>query len=406
VNLDEILVEMVEREGSDLHIKSGRPPLMRISGELLPTEHDPVSAEEIHKTLLSIMDEKTKATLEEYRDVDFSYEIADKGRFRVNAFFQRANVGAVLRYIPVKIPSIEEMDLPPVLNDLAIKNQGLILVTGPTGSGKSTTLAAMINHINETRPAHIMTIEDPIEFVYEDNKATINQREVGKDSADFKRALRAALRQDPDVILMGEMRDQESVDIALHAAETGHLVFSTLHTNDAAQTIDRIMNLFPAEAQANIRQMLALVLCGIISQRLVRRADGTGRAAAVEVMINSPNIKDLIEEGATSHMPQAMAKAGSFYRMQTLNQALAKMVRHDAITQEVALATSSTPDDLKLLLKGFSTGSAADPTTVAKKKADVEQAAAKEEPQEEKKDAEPAKEGGAGKLKITRGFKM
>lgn len=406
MNLDEILVEMVEREGSDLHMKSGRPPLMRISGELLPTEHDPVTTEEIHEALLSIMDEKAKATLEEYRDVDFSYEIPGKGRFRVNTFFQKAQVGAVLRYIPMKIPSIDELNLPPVLNDLAIKNQGLILVTGPTGSGKSTTLAAMINHINETRPAHIMTIEDPIEFVYEDNVATINQREVGKDTADFKRALRAALRQDPDVILMGEMRDQESVDIALHAAETGHLVFSTLHTNDAAQTVDRIMNLFPAEAQANIRQMLALVLCGIISQRLVRRADGTGRVAVVEVMINSPNIKDLIEEGSTSHILQAIAKAGSFYRMQTLNQALAKEVQHNTITEEVGLATSSTPDDLKLLLKGFSTGSSADPTTAAKKKADVEPAPKEEQPQEEQKDAEPSKEGETGKLKITRGFKM
>ena len=406
MNLDEILVEMVEREGSDLHMKTGRPPLMRISGELLPTEHDPLTSEEIHEALLSIMDEKTKATLEEYRDVDFSYEIPGKGRFRVNAFFQKGQIGAVLRYIPMKIPSINELNLPPVLNDLAIKNQGLILVTGPTGSGKSTTLAALINHINETHPAHIMTIEDPIEFVYEDNVATINQREVGKDTADFKRALRAALRQDPDVILMGEMRDQESVDIALHAAETGHLVFSTLHTNDAAQTIDRVMNLFPAEAQANIRQMLALVLCGIISQRLVRRADGTGRVAIVEVMINSPNIKDLILHKQVLTPWDLEQEFGLTEGKQTLNQALAKEVLNNTITEEVGLATSSTPDDLKLLLKGFSTGSSADPTTVTKKKADVEQATEKEQPQEEQKKAEPSKEGETGKLKITRGFKM
>lgn len=289
---------------------------------------------------------------------------------------------------------------------LAMRRQGLILVTGPTGSGKSTTLAAMINQINETRPVHIMTIEDPVEFVYEDKVATINQREVGKDTADFKMALRAALRQDPDVILMGEMRDQETIDIALHAAETGHLVFSTLHTNDAAQTIDRVKNIFPAESQVHIREMLALVLEGIISQRLVTRADGTGRAAAVEVLIGSPNIRDLIKAGDIAHIELAMAKAGSYYRMQTMNQALAALVQEDTVAEESALAISSSPDDLKLLLKGFTIGGGA-ATTNGKQTDGKSEEEAPPEPPVEEKPAEPeAKESGPRKFKISRGFKL
>jgi twitching motility protein PilT len=417
VNLDEMLVEMVEREGSDLHVKTGRPPLVRISGDLLPTEHDPLSDKDVREALTEIMPGESRKAFEELKDADFSYEIADVGRFRVNAFIQRGKAGAVFRYIPMKIPTIDEMQLPAVLKDVAGAKQGLVLVTGPTGSGKSTTLAAIINHINETRPAHIMTIEDPVEFVYEDKKATINQREVGRDTSDFKTALRAALRQDPDIILMGEMRDQESIEIAMHAAETGHLVFSTLHTNDSGQTIDRVMNTFPPDAQTHIREMLALVLNGIIAQRLVLRADGTGRIAAVEVMINSPAISELIESGAVSDIDSAIAKSGAYYRMQTMNQALMHLVKGDLITEEAAYATSMNPDDLKLLIKGFSRGGT---TAVSREmrakedahEADVAAARGALEEQDEAKSGEEQGEEALGdqdaekkpKLKITRGF--
>jgi len=414
VKLDEILTEMVEREGSDLHVKTGRPPLMRISGDLLPTEHDTLGDEEVRQALDAIMPDESKKSFETLKDADFSYEIADLGRFRVNVFVQKGKAGAVFRYIPMKIPSIDEMQLPPVLKDIASAKQGLVLVTGPTGSGKSTTLASIINHINENSPTHIMTIEDPVEFVYEDKKATINQREVGRDTSDFKMALRAALRQDPDVILMGEMRDQESIEIAMHAAETGHLVFSTLHTNDASQTIDRVMNTFPPEAQTHVREMLALVLNGIISQRLVLRADGTGRIASVEVMVNSPAISELIESGAVTDIDAAIAKSGSYYRMQTMNQALLKLVKENLITEEAAFATSMNPDDLKLLIKGFSRGGK---TAIAREmdvkeaahEANVAAAKAALAPQDtvvEKGDEKPDEEEGEKKpkLKITRGF--
>jgi twitching motility protein PilT len=289
-------------------------------------------------------------------EVDASYEIRDVARFRLNAFKERGQFGAAMRVIPLVTPTIDGLGLPAVVKDICQAPQGLVLVTGPTGSGKSTTLAAMISHINDTAPLHIVTIEDPIEFVYSDKQCTIRQRQLGNDVKSLAEALRRVLRQDPDVILMGEMRDPETIELAMHAAETGHLVFSTLHTNDAKQTIDRIINSFPAEAHGQVRAQMGLALQAVVSQRLVRRADGSGRVAAMEIMINSPQIRELIQEGKTTAIEKAMAASGDYYRMQTFNQSLAKMVMDRAITEAEASATSTNPNDLKLLIKGVSSG--------------------------------------------------
>ena len=262
-------------------------------------------------------------------------------------------IGAVLRMIPIEIPTIDQLGLPAVLKDLVTQKQGLILVTGPTGSGKSTSLAAMIDHINDTRAIHLITIEDPVEFVYTDKRATINQRELGSDTLTLADALRGALRQDPDIILMGEMRDAETMEFGMHAAETGHLVFSTLHTNDAKQTVDRILDTFPPGKTGQIRMLLALTLSGVLSQRLVKRADGNGRVAALEILINSPNVQQLILEGKTKEIEKAMAKASDYYRMQTYNQALLKLVQDGVVTEKEALENTANPDELKLAFRGI-----------------------------------------------------
>lgn len=355
VHIDEILKDMVARKGSDLHLKVGRPPMMRVAGSLLPSEFAVVTHDEMYNVILQLADQKTLDKYREEMDADFAYAIKDLARFRVNALHQMGEPGAVLRTIPLKIPTVDSLNLPPVIKDIVAKPQGLILVTGPTGSGKSTTLAAMIQQINETEACHIMTIEDPVEFVYTDKLCTINQRQIGQDVKSFTEALRRALRQDPDVILMGELRDQETIEIAMHAAETGHLVFGTLHTNDAKQSMDRIIDTFPAGMHSQVRSVLSLVLEAVISQRLVKKADGTGRVGACEVMIASPQVRELIKEGRINDIEKAMMKAGSYYRMQTFNQCLAQLALDNVITQEDALSTSSTPDDLRLLLKGIST---------------------------------------------------
>lgn len=353
MTLDQILRELSERKGSDLHLKAGRPPLMRISGELLPSEYRPLTPDEIRDMLYGIMTERQIATLDESRAGDFSYEIEGLARFRVNIFFQKGMIGAVLRMIPIEIPTIDSLGLPSVLKDMVAQKQGLILVTGPTGSGKSTTLAAMINHVNDTRASHLITIEDPIEFVYTDKRSTINQRELGADTLTLQDALRHALRQDPDIILMGEMRDAETMEFGMHAAETGHLVFSTLHTNDAKQTVDRVLDTFSTEKAGQIRMLLALTLGGVISQRLVKRNDGNGRIAALEILVNSPNVQQLILEGKTREIEKAMAKASTYYRMQTFNQALLKHVQDGVINEKEALENSANPDELKLALRGI-----------------------------------------------------
>jgi twitching motility protein PilT len=351
-DIDAVLKELVNRRGSDLHLKVGRPPLMRISSDLLPSEFAPTDAADIEAILRKFLGDDGWRKLVSEFEADTSYEIPGVARFRLNAFRERGQFGAALRVIPLTTPTIDGLGHPAVLKDICQAPQGLVLVTGPTGSGKSTTLAAMISHINETQPLHIVTIEDPVEFLYTDRKCTIRQRQLGSDVKSLGEALRRVLRQDPDVILVGEMRDPETIELALHAAETGHLVFSTLHTNDAKQTLDRIVDTFPSEAHGQIRAQMALALQAVISQRLVRRADGAGRVAALEVMINSPQIRDLIAEGKTASIEKAMASSGDYYRMQTFNHSLAKLVAAKTITEEEAVGASTNPGDLKLILKG------------------------------------------------------
>ena len=343
MDLDRLLQELGERGGSDLHVKVNRPPLFRIAGELHPTQYPDLSRAEVQEAIYRIMGPKTQKKFEDSLEADFSYEIPGLARFRVNGFVQRGDMGAVFRLIPLDVPTVDSMGLPQAFKSLCMHPNGLVIVTGPTGSGKSTTLACMVQHINNTRPVHVMTIEDPIEFVYQDELATINQRELNIDTFNLPKALRAALRQDPDVVLMGEMRDLETMRFAVTAAETGHLVFSTLHTNDAKQT-------------KQVRSQLAIVLRGVISQRLIRRADGTGRIAAVEIMINSPNVRQLVEEGAVRDIEKAMEN-DTYYGMQTFNQALLELVQQGLITEEEAVNNSAAPDDLKLGFRGITRGS-------------------------------------------------
>jgi len=356
MDLDRLLQELGERGGSDLHLKVNRPPLFRIAGELNPTSYPELSRAEVQESVYRIMGPTVQKKFEESLEGDFSYEIPGLARFRVNAFVQRGDMGAVFRLVPLDVPTIDSMGLPQVFKSLCMHPNGLVVVTGPTGSGKSTTLACMIQHINTTRPVHVMTIEDPIEFVYQDELSTINQRELNIDTFNLSKALRAALRQDPDVVLMGEMRDLETMRFAVTAAETGHLVFSTLHTNDAKQTLDRVLDTFPADQTKQVRSQLALVLRGVISQRLVRRSDGTGRIAAVEIMINSPNVRQLIEDGAVRDIEKAMEN-DTYYGMQTFNQALLELVQNGMLTEEEAVMNSGAPDDLKLGFRGITRGS-------------------------------------------------
>ncbi len=359
LSVDDLLRELAAKNGSDLHLKAGRPPMMRVSGDLLPTEHPILSADEVRRLVFSIMEPRRAKTFDDDLEADFSYEVPALARFRVNAFHQLGKVSAVMRMIPIQILTLDQLGHPKVLKDICDRPQGLVLVTGPTGSGKSTTLAAMITEINHVCPAHIITIEDPVEFVHIDDKSTINQREVGQDVKDFEAALKRALRQDPDVILVGEMRDRETIETAIRAAETGHLVFSTLHTNDAKQTIDRILDYFPGDEKQQVRSMLALALEAVISQRLVRRSDGKGRVAAMEIMVTSPQIRQLIHEGKNGEIEKAMAQSGSYYGMQTFNQCLASLVKDGRISSEDALAVSTNPGDLGLLLRGIGGSGAA-----------------------------------------------
>jgi twitching motility protein PilT len=351
-----LLGEVIKRRASDLHMKMNRPPLFRIQGDLLPSELAPVTPDDMRDFLGALMDKRLADKFREQLEVDFSYALSGRGRFRVNVFIQRGQVGVVARLIPLKIPTIDEMGLPAVLKDLTQRKQGVVLVTGPTGSGKSTTLSALIDHINKTRHVHIITIEDPVEFVYEDNLATINQRELGTDTRSLGEALKRALRQDPNIILLGELRDRETMETAIHASETGHLVFATLHTNDAKQTVDRVIDAFPPENRTQILKLLALNLLAVLSQRLIKRADGQGRIAAMEVLINSPHIQEILEKGATTDIDKAIKKSGAFYRMQTYNQALGDLVNRGLITKAEALANSFNPDDLNLILRGITGG--------------------------------------------------
>jgi len=354
IAIDDLLRRAVESKASDLHLKVGNHPYLRIDGLLHGLADVPrVTPEEMLSMAFSMMTNRQKQKFKETAELDMAYGVAGLGRFRVNVFQQRGNVGMVLRVIPTKIRTIDELELPRVLERICEEQRGMVLVTGTTGSGKSTTLAAMVDRINSTRPEHIITIEDPIEYLHRDKKGFINQREVEVDTSSFSTALRAALRQDPDVILVGEMRDLETISTALLAAETGHLVFSTLHTLDATETIQRIIAVFPPPEQKQIRLQLATTLRAVISQRLVRRADGVGRVPAVEVLVATAYIRDcIINPDKTRLIRDALAAGTSQYSMQTFDQSLYDLYSKGLITYEEALIRASNPDDFKLRVQG------------------------------------------------------
>lgn len=342
LNIDDLLRDLVGREASDLHLKAGQPPIMRIHGDLVRADYPPLTVEEAQNLLLGMLSEDRKKKLFEIRELDLSYYVQGLARFRVNLFWQRHKLGAVFRVIPYKIRSIDELRLPQVTKKLSLLPRGLILVTGPTGSGKSTSLAGMIHHINENQKCHIMTIEDPIEYVHEDRQSIVNQRELGTDTFAFHEALRHVMRQNPDVILVGEMRDLETIKLAITAAETGHLVLSTLHTVDAAQTIDRIVDVFDPDQQPQIRTQLSVTLQGIVSQALVPTKDGKGRVGAFEAMVVTPSIRTLIRDGKT-HQLYSEIQTGSEFGMQTLDGDLLRLTKDGYVTYENAIARSSQP---------------------------------------------------------------
>jgi twitching motility protein PilT len=354
VNIDDLLRRAVQCKASDLHVKVGNHPYLRVDGLLHPLSDIPrITPEEMLAMAFSMMTNRQKQKFKESAELDMAYGVAGLGRFRVNVFQQRGNVGLVLRVIPTKIRTIEELELPKVISDVCEEQRGMILVTGTTGSGKSTTLAAMIDRINSIRAEHIITIEDPIEYLHRDKKGFINQREVEVDTASFATALRAGLRQDPDVVLVGEMRDLETIQTALLAAETGHLVLSTLHTIDATETIQRIIAVFPPPEQKQIRLQMAATLKAVVSQRLVRRADGVGRVPAVEVMIATGYIRDcIINPDKTRLIRDAIAAGTSQYGMQTFDQSLYELYSRSLITFEEALARASNPDEFRLRVQG------------------------------------------------------
>src|SRR5258708_6632807 len=359
MHVNDLLKLAVDASASDLHLKVGSYPLMRVRGVLMPIledkrlEHDDVVA-----MGASIMSASQRQKFKESEELDLAYSVPGLGRFRVNIFQQRGTVGLVLRVIPMQIRTIDELGLPPVLKTIAAEERGLVLVTGTTGSGKSTTLAAMIDYINKTRSAHVMTVEDPIEFLHKDARSMVNQREVAVDTRSFAQALRSALRQDPDVILVGEMRDFETIETGLLAAETGHLVFSTLHTLDATETINRIISVFPPHQQKQIRLQLASVLKSVVSQRLMPKIDGKGRAPAVEVMISTPFIRDCVVDKERTHQIHGAIAAGTpQYGMQTFDQSIFGLFEQQLVSYEEALRWASNVDEFKLKVQGISTTS-------------------------------------------------
>jgi twitching motility protein PilT len=345
----EVLIQVMERNASDLHLTAGSPPMMRHHGRLHALDYPKLTPQLTREVVYSILTNEQRQRLETDWQIDFAYSIPGRARFRVNAYFQRASIGAALRLIPSDMPKLETLGLPKTLDTFVEKPRGFVLVTGPTGSGKSTTLAAMLDKINATRNEHIMTIEDPIEFLHRHQKCIVNQRELGGDAKSFGLALKAALRQDPDVILVGEMRDLETISTALTAAETGHLVFATLHTQDTAQTVDRIVDVFPPEQQQQVRVQLSVALQGIVTQQLLPTIDGRGRAVACEVLVPTPAVRNLIREGKT-HQIYSTLQTGGAHGMQTMDAALAQLVREHKISREFAEARSSTPEELRRLM--------------------------------------------------------
>lgn len=351
MTFEDFIMQARDLGGSDIHLTVGAPTTLRVHGELTPY-HPELTDQVVHQTIMSILSEEQKKTLNAGIDLDFSFELKNGARQRVNVFHHGGRLAATIRLLNAKIPSVDKLGLPEVMLDLAKKHRGLILVTGPTGSGKSTSLAAMIQYINDTRACHIITIEDPIEYKYVQSRATIHQREVGRDVKTFDAALRSALREDPDVILIGEMRDYETISLALTAAETGHLVMGTLHTSSAAQTIDRIIDACPVDAKEQVRTQLANMIQGILAQLLIPTKDGKGRVAAVEVMVGTDAIKNLIRTNKVAQMDTTI-QGGASVGMQTLNDALAKLYKADKISYQVALEYASNPADLEKKLMGL-----------------------------------------------------
>ena len=357
MHVNDLLKIAVEHGASDLHLKVGNFPMMRVRGSLMPAVDDKrLDHEDVVAMSAAVMSTVQRQKFKDAQEGDLAYSVPGLGRFRCNIFQQRGTVGLVLRVIPMEIKTVDDLSLPQVLKKIAEEERGLVLVTGTTGSGKSTTLAAMIDHINKTRAAHVMTVEDPIEFLHRDMKSMINQREVAVDTRSFAQALRSALRQDPDVILVGEMRDFETIETGLLAAETGHLVFSTLHTLDATETINRIIAVFPPHQQKQVRLQLATVLKAVISQRLMPKMDGKSRAAAVEVMVSTPFIRDCIVDKEKTHLiPGAIAAGTSQYGMQTFDQSIFGLFQRGLVSYEESLRWASNVDEFKLKVQGIST---------------------------------------------------
>jgi twitching motility protein PilT len=344
----DLLSLAVERGASDLVITVGIPPMLKIDGEFHPTEYEPLSPQETRRLMYALMDEKQQRVFEEDKELDFSFSLPGRGRFRVNVFLQRGSVAGVLRVVPAVIKSFEELGLPKNIAEIALSPRGLVLVTGPTGSGKSTTLASMIDYINERKPVHIVTIEDPIEFFHKHKKAIVNQREIGADTHGFHKALRSVLRQAPDVILVGEMRDYETIAAAITAAETGHLVMGTLHTNSAPETIDRIVDVFPENQQEQVRVQLSNNLVAVLTQQLLPKAFGGGRVLAYELMIATPAVRALIREGK-SHQLRSVIQTGGQFGMITMDACLADLYKRKLITYELGLARAVDPKEFMRL---------------------------------------------------------
>jgi twitching motility protein PilT len=345
----DVLLEVLRLKASDLHLTAGSPPMVRQKGRLGALDYPALSPQQTREIIYSILTNDQRKRLENEWQIDFAYSIPGQARFRVNAYFQRASLGAAFRLIPNEMPALDTLGLPPVLRDFTKKPRGFVLVTGPTGSGKSTTLAAMLDVINKERHEHIMTIEDPIEFLHRHQNCIVNQRELGADAQSFALGLKAALRQDPDVILVGEMRDLETIATALTAAETGHLVFATLHTQDTAQTVDRIVDVFPPAQQHQVRVQLSVSLQGIVTQQLLPTADGQSRVCATEILVPTPAVRNLIREGKTHQIYSALQTGGA-HGMQTMDAALVDLVRRQKITRELAEARSSSPEELRRLM--------------------------------------------------------
>jgi twitching motility protein PilT len=352
----EVLLQVVDRRASDLHLTSGAPPMVRVRGRLTALEGYPaLTPTDTREIIYSILSNSQRQKLETNWQLDFAYQIPGAARFRVNAYFQRTALGAAFRLIPFEVVPLEQLGLPAAVAEFANKPRGLVLVTGPTGSGKSTTLASLVDVINSTREEHIMTIEDPIEFLHHHKKCIVNQRELGADATSFGEALKAALRQDPDVILVGEMRDLETIGTAITAAETGHLVFATLHTQDTPQTIDRIIDVFPPDQQGQVRAQLSVALQGIMTQTLLPTADGAGRCVAAEVLVPTPAVRNLIREGK-SYQIYSVLQTGAVHGMQTMDAALAQLTRQGTITRQLAESRAHSVEELRRLIGGYGNG--------------------------------------------------